>query len=47
MSLARLWRLQGKQEAAQRMLAAIYEWVTEGLDTKDLQEAQALLKELA
>jgi hypothetical protein len=28
------------------MLAEIYNWFTEGLDTKDLQEAKALLEEL-
>jgi len=28
------------------MLADIYGWFTEGLDTKDLQEAKALLEEL-
>ena len=47
MSLARLWRQQGKKEAARQMLAEIYGWFTEGFDTKDLQEAKALLKELS
>ena len=28
------------------MLAEIYSWFTEGFDTKDLQEAKALLEEL-
>ena len=28
------------------MLSEIYNWFTEGFDTKDLQEAQALLEEL-
>ena len=46
MSLARLWRRQEKKEAARRMLAEIYDWFTEGFDTKDLQEAKTLLKEL-
>jgi predicted ATPase len=46
MSLARLWQ-QGKQKEAHEMLADIYNWFTEGLDTKDLQEAKALLDELA
>ena len=46
MSLSRLWRQQGKQEEARRMLAEIYNWFTEGFDTKDLQEAKALLEEL-
>jgi len=45
-SLARLWQHQGKHAAAQRMLAEIYHWFTEGFDTVDLQEARALLEEL-
>ena len=47
MSLARLWQQQGKKEEARQMLAEIYGWFTEGFDTQDLQEAQALLSELA
>jgi len=46
-SLARLWRQQGKKEEARRMLAEIYSWFTEGFDTADLQEAKALLQELS
>ena len=45
-SLARLWRQQGKQKEAHQMLSDIYHWFTEGFDTKDLQEAKALLEEL-
>ncbi|MGE0821679.1 MAG: adenylate/guanylate cyclase domain-containing protein [Candidatus Binatia bacterium] len=45
-SLARLWQQQGKSAKARQMLAEIYGWFTEGFDTKDLQEAQALLEEL-
>jgi predicted ATPase len=47
MSLARLWQQQGKRNEARQMLAEIYDWFTEGFDTKDLQEAKALLQELA
>ena len=47
MSLARLWRQQGKQAEARQMLADIYGWFTEGFDAKDLQEAKALLTELS
>jgi len=47
MSLARLWLRQGRQKDAHEMLAEIYSWFTEGFDTKDLQEAEALLEELA
>jgi predicted ATPase len=47
MSLARLWQQQGKKAEAHSLLAEIYDWFTEGFDTKDLQEAKALLKELA
>jgi class 3 adenylate cyclase/tetratricopeptide (TPR) repeat protein len=45
-SLARLWQQQGKKAEARQMLAEIYGWFTEGFDTKDLQEAKALLAEL-
>jgi predicted ATPase len=45
-SLARLWRQQGKQKDAHQMLSEIYGWFTEGFDTKDLREAQSLLEEL-
>jgi len=45
-SLARLWQHQGKQHEAHRMLSEVYNWFTEGFDTKDLQEAKALLDEL-
>ena len=47
MSLARLWQQQGKQHAARDMLSAIYNWFTEGFETKDLQEAKTLLDSLA
>ena len=46
MSLARLWQQQGKRAEAYRMLSEVYNWFTEGFDTKDLREAQALLEEL-
>jgi predicted ATPase len=46
-SLARLWRLQNKQKHARQLLSEVYGWFTEGFDTKDLQEAKALLAELA
>ncbi len=46
MNLARLWQQQGKKDEAWQMLAEIYGWFTEGFDTKDLQEAKALLEEL-
>ena len=47
MSLARLWRRQGKQSDAHDLLAGVYGWFTEGLDTPTLQAAGALLHELA
>jgi predicted ATPase len=46
-SLARLWQRQGQRAAARELLAPIYGWFTEGFDTADLQEAQALLEMLA
>ena len=45
-SLARLWREQGKRDAARDLLAPTYSWFTEGLDTPVLKEAKALLDEL-
>jgi predicted ATPase len=45
-SLARLWQQHGKSAEAHGMLSDIYHWFTEGFDTKDLQEAKALLAEL-
>jgi predicted ATPase len=47
MSLARLWRDQGKVREARELLARVYGWFTEGFETRDLKEAKALLKELA
>jgi hypothetical protein len=47
MSLARLWRSQGKVQQARELLAPVYGWFTEGFDTSDLKEAKALLEELA
>jgi predicted ATPase len=47
MSLSRLWQQQGKRDAARQLLAEVYHWFTEGFDTADLQEAKALLDELA
>ena len=47
MSMARLWRDQGKRQDACDLLAPVYNWFTEGFDTLDLKEAKALLKELA
>ena len=47
MSLARLWRDQGKVQQARELLAPVYGWFTEGYDTRDLKEAKALLDELA
>jgi predicted ATPase len=46
-SLARLWRDQGKQQQARELLAPVYGWFTEGFDALDLKEAKALLAELA
>jgi class 3 adenylate cyclase/predicted ATPase len=47
MSLCRLWQQQSKRAEAYELLAPIYGWFTEGFDTADLQEAKALLEELA
>ena len=45
-SLARLWQQQGKQTEAHKLLSEVYNWFIEGFDTKDWQEANALLAEL-
>jgi predicted ATPase len=47
MSMARLWRDQGKRDQALDLLAPVYGWFTEGFDTLDLKEAKALLDELS
>jgi predicted ATPase len=46
MSLARLWRDQGKVREARELLAPVYGWFTEGLATLDLKEGKALLDQL-
>src|SRR5205814_9291051 len=46
-SLARLWRDQGKRAEAHDLLCAVYGWFTEGFTTSDLKEAKALIEELA
>jgi predicted ATPase len=45
-SMARLWREQGKRDEARELLAPVYCWFTEGFDTLDLKQAKALLEEL-
>ena len=47
MSMARLWRDQGKVQQARELLAPVYGWFTEGFDTRDLKEAKALLDALS
>jgi predicted ATPase len=46
MSMAQLWRDQGKRDEARELLAPVYGWFTEGFDTRDLKEAKALLNTL-
>ena len=46
MSMARLWRDQGKWDEARDLLAPVYGWFTEGFGTRDLKDAKALLNEL-
>ena len=47
MSMARLWRDQGKRNEARDLLAPVYGWFTEGFDTLDLKDAKALIDELS
>lgn len=44
--LARLWRGQGRRDEAHGLLAPAYGWFTEGFDTRDLNDAKALLEEI-
>jgi predicted ATPase len=43
MSMARLWRDQGKRDEACGLLAPVYGWFTEGFDTLDLKEAKSFI----
>jgi len=45
-SLARLWQSQNNNAEARDLLAPVYDWFTEGFDTRDLIEAKALLDTL-
>jgi predicted ATPase len=47
MSMARLWRDQGKPEQARDLLAPVHGWFTQGFDTHDLKQSKRLLNELA
>ena len=47
MSLARLWRNQGRHDKARDLLAPIYGWFIEGFETPDLRDAKAVLDELS
>ena len=42
-----MWRDQSKLTEAHALLAPVYGWFTEGLDTPVPQEAKALLDDLA
>jgi predicted ATPase len=46
MSLGRLWQWQGKRDEARQLITQVYGWFTEGFDTGDLHEANAMLREL-
>jgi predicted ATPase len=46
-SLARLWREQGRRGEARELLAPVYGWFTEGFDTADLKDAEALLDHMS
>jgi predicted ATPase len=47
MSLSHVWQKQGKTVEAHELLGEIYGWFTEGFDTADLKDANALLEELS
>jgi predicted ATPase len=44
--LTRLWQQQGQGDQARQLLTVVSSWFTEGFETPDLQEAQALLQDL-
>jgi predicted ATPase len=46
MSIARLWRDQGRRNEARDLLAPVYGWFTQGFDTRDLKQAKALIDTL-
>jgi len=46
-SLARLWQDRGERGEARDILAPVFEWFTEGLETAELKDAKALLKQLS
>jgi predicted ATPase len=45
-NLGHLWQYSRRREARE-MLSEVYDWFTEGFDTKDLREAQLLLDALS
>lgn len=47
MSLARFKQKQNKMQEAYKLLSEIYNWFTEGLETRDLKEAKTLLDQLS
>ncbi len=47
LSLSRLWRHQGQDEAAHKCLTDVFNWFSEDSGTRDLREAQSLLDELS
>jgi class 3 adenylate cyclase/predicted ATPase len=46
MSVARLWRDEGKRDEARELLAPVYGWFSEGFETADLREASVVLNTL-
>ena len=46
-SMARLWRNQGRRDEARELLAPVYGWFSDGFDTLDVKQAKSLLDELA
>ena len=46
LSLSRLWKRQGKRDAARELLAEVYGKFTEGFEMPDLRRAQVMLEQL-
>jgi hypothetical protein len=46
-SLARVLVADGRRDEARRTIRGVYDWFTEGSDTADLQDAEAIVADVA
>ena len=47
MSIARWWSARGKSAQALELLSDVYDWFTEGFETRDLKEARLLMDKMS